>query len=219
MTNSAEEAFSNVRTVKAFSNEEEEVKKFMSGNQSVYTWGRKKAIWNGVFSFSVQVCLYGGMCVIIYVASILNERGEISVGLITTFLFYMLLLLLNFVLVASVLGNVYSILGASDKLVEILQLESKVNTKGGETIENADGCLTLENVRFRYPSKPDVKVLRGVDIEINNDKKRVIALCGTSGCGKSSIVSMVERFYDPTHGRVLFNGKDIRELEPRWYHE
>jgi ATP-binding cassette, subfamily B (MDR/TAP), member 1 len=62
-------------------------------------------------------------------------------------------------------------------------------------------------------------VLKGVDIEVNNNERRVVALCGTSGCGKSSIISMVERFYDPIEGQVLFNGVDIRELDPKWYHE
>jgi ABC-type multidrug transport system fused ATPase/permease subunit len=219
MTSTAEEAFSNVRTVKAFSNEVNEVLKFQKVNGLVYQWGRTKAMWSGVFQFAVQVCLYGGMCILIYVSSILYQRDMISIGQITAFLFYMILLLLNFVLVASVLGNVYAILGASDKLVEILQYEPTINTQGGETIDKADGCLTVESIKFSYPSKSDVKVLRGVDIDISNDKKRVVALCGTSGCGKSSIVSLLERFYDPLEGRILFNGKDIRDLEPRWYHE
>jgi ABC-type multidrug transport system fused ATPase/permease subunit len=61
--------------------------------------------------------------------------------------------------------------------------------------------------------------LKGVSIEIDNDKKRVVALVGTSGCGKSSIVSMIERFYEPQEGGVFFNGIDIRTLDPRWYHE
>lgn len=46
----------------------------------------------------------------------------------------------------------------------------------------------------------------------------MIALVGTSGCGKSSIISMIERFYDPVEGSVLFNGRNIKDLEPRWYH-
>jgi ATP-binding cassette, subfamily B, bacterial len=153
-----------------------------------------------VFEYGVQVSLYGGLCLIMYMAGLLNQQGSLSVGQVTAFLFYMLLLLFNFVLVADVLGKVNSVLGASHKLVEILQTESKINTKGGDKIEEADGTLSLKNVKFCYPSKPGVKVLRGVDIDIDNDKKRVIALCGTSGCGKSSIVSMAERFYDPQFG-------------------
>ena len=53
---------------------------------------------------------------------------------------------------------------------------------------------------------------------MDNEKNRIVALCGTSGCGKSTIISMIERFYDPDSGTILFNGRDIKELEPRWYH-
>ena len=62
--------------------------------------------------------------------------------------------------------------------------------------------------------------MKGVTIEVDNDKKkRVVALVGTSGCGNSSIFLMIERFYETSSGAVLFNGQDIRDLEPRWYHE
>jgi len=61
-------------------------------------------------------------------------------------------------------------------------------------------------------------VLKGVSISVDNNKNRVVALVGSSGCGKSSIISMIERFYDPIEGSVIFNGKDIRSLDPRWYH-
>lgn len=61
--------------------------------------------------------------------------------------------------------------------------------------------------------------MKGVSISVDNEKKRVVALVGTSGCGKSSIISMIERFYEPNEGNVLFNGVDIRTLNPKWYHE
>jgi len=127
------------------------------------------------------------MTAIIYYASILYERGEIDIGSITSFLFYLIMLLLNFAMLAGVLGNVYSMLGASDKIVDIMQTKPEINTKGGDKIENVEvkGSIELKDLKFRYPSKPDVEVLKGVTIEVANDKKRVIALCGTSGCGKS----------------------------------
>jgi ATP-binding cassette subfamily B protein len=142
------------------------------------------------------------MTAIIFYASILYERGEIDIGSITSFLFYLIMLLLNFAMLAGVLGNVYSMLGASDKIVDIMQTKPKINTKGGDKIENVEvkGSIELKDLKFRYPSKPDVEVLKGVTIEVANDKKRVIALCGTSGCGKSSIIAMIERFYDPVEG-------------------
>lgn len=81
------------------------------------------------------------------------------------------------------------------------------------------GRIELKNVKFTYPTKKEVQVLKGITLEVENSKNRVVALCGTSGCGKSSIISMIERFYDPEEGQVLFNGVDIKDIDPRWYHE
>lgn len=63
-----------------------------------------------------------------------------------------------------------------------------------------------------------MQVLKGINLGVDNEDKRVVALCGTSGCGKSSIISLIERFYDPEEGEVLFNGRNIKELDPRWLH-
>lgn len=74
----------------------------------------------------------------------------------------------------------------------------------------------IQDVKFHYPTKKDVEVLKGISIDVS--KNKVIALVGPSGCGKSSIISMIERFYDPSSGQVLFNGANIKDLNPRWYH-
>lgn len=58
----------------------------------------------------------------------------------------------------------------------------------------------MRNVKFEYPTKPGVEVLKGVSFETNMEDKRVVALCGTSGCGKTSLISLIERFYDPKEG-------------------
>ncbi len=62
------------------------------------------------------------------------------------------------------------------------------------------GTIEFKDVKFSYPSKKEVQVLKGVSITVDHEKKRVVALVGTSGCGKSSIISMIERFYEPTDG-------------------
>jgi len=154
-------------------------------------------------------------------STLLYSKGEINVGIITSFMFYMIMLLMNFGMLAAVFGNVMNMLGASDKVVQLMKYKAAINTTGGIKLDGqkVNGHIELRNVFFNYPSKPDVEVLKGVSLTVDNDKKRVIALCGTSGCGKSSIVAMIERFYDPLSGEVLFNGVDIRKLEPFWYHQ
>lgn len=96
MTTIADESFGNIRTVKAFSNEEEEIRKFMVGNKLVYKIGFKKALLSALYSFLTQLVMYGAMATIIYIASILYQRRKITIGAITSFYFYMLMLLWNF---------------------------------------------------------------------------------------------------------------------------
>jgi ATP-binding cassette subfamily B (MDR/TAP) protein 1 len=90
-----------------------------------------------------------------------------------------------------------------------------------ETPENKDNApkpgasITLNQARFAYPLRPDALVLKGIDLEAA--KGQFIALVGASGCGKSTIVSMLERFYDPTNGQLLIGDKDLMTLNPRRY--
>lgn len=79
--------------------------------------------------------------------------------------------------------------------------------------------MELRNVEFSYPQNDDIKVLNDVSIQVDNNKNRVVALVGHSGCGKSSIISLIEQFYRPTHGEVLFNSINTKDLDPKWYHQ
>ena len=75
----------------------------------------------------------------------------------------------------------------------------------------------MKGIEFSYPTKPDVKILDKIDIDINTNQ--VVALVGQSGSGKSSIISLVERFYDPNEGSVSFNGQNLKDLNTKWYHQ
>jgi len=92
--------------------------------------------------------------------------------------------------------------GCAEKIVDIISYLPSINSEGGEMPDNSDakGVIELVNCKFKYPTKDDVMVLKGVSLKIDNEKNRVVALCGTSGCGKSSIISLIERFYDPLEG-------------------
>ena len=134
-------------------------------------------------------------------------------------MYFMLMLVFNFMMLGMVFANVASILGASDKICELMQHEPAIKSRGGDTISGEiNGSLEVKNIKFHYPGKADTPILKGVSFSVDNEKNRVIALCGTSGCGKSSIISLLERFYDPVEGEVFFNGKNIKDLDPKWYH-
>lgn len=116
--------------------------------------------------------------------------------------------------------NLAGMMGSGELASVFIQTIPSIWREGGETIKDEDvtGELELRNVHFTYPAKLNAPVLKGVSLKIDPKEKRVVALCGTSGCGKSSIIGMIQRFYDPAEGEVLFNGKNIKELDGTWYH-
>ncbi|KAK7285015.1 hypothetical protein RJT34_19771 [Clitoria ternatea] len=88
------------------------------------------------------------------------------------------------------------------------------NSESGMELETVTGLVELKNVNFSYPSRPEVPILN--DFSLNVPAGKTIALVGSSGSGKSTVVSLIERFYDPTSGQVLLDGHDIKSLKLRW---
>lgn len=121
-------------------------------------------------------------------------------------------------------GNVFSFVpdmssaqGAASDIVRLLDIVPEVDAESteGKVPENAQGHIRIEDVHFRYPTRPGVRVLRGLNLDIRPGT--YVALVGASGCGKSTVIQLVERFYDPLHGRVTFDGQAINELNVQEY--
>lgn len=91
---------------------------------------------------------------------------------------------------------------------------NKASSKTGRTLPAVDGHIQFRNVHFSYPSRPDVVILDRFSLDFPAGK--IVALVGGSGSGKSTVVSLIERFYEPLSGSVLLDGHDIKELDVKW---
>ena len=90
-------------------------------------------------------------------------------------------------------------------------------TQGITPEETPEGELKFEGINFNYPTKSDVQVLKNVDLQIH--KNKVVAFVGASGCGKSTMIALIERFYDPNSGELDFDKNSIRKLRHEWFHK
>ena len=106
---------------------------------------------------------------------------------------------------------------ASDDILNLLDHEIEIDSEAtdGESIPKVVGRIEFRDVHFRYPTRPAVRVLRGFNLTVEPGTH--VALVGQSGCGKSTIIQLVERFYDPLHGAVNVDGRDISKLNVQEY--
>lgn len=157
------------------------------------------------------------MAMIGYYGGKLHIDGEISIGNISSFLLYMIQLIMNMFPLIFSIDNFFKVEGATAKILKIMKEVPKINTRGGMIIpeDKVEGEIELSGVNFHYPTKPDVQVLNNLSLKIK--KNTVVALVGESGCGKSSIIGLIERFYEPESGTVKFSGHEIKDLDPKWY--
>jgi ABC-type multidrug transport system fused ATPase/permease subunit len=154
----SEEAISNMRTVKAFACEGHEKRKFAAKNMDCYKIGKKIAGYEAFVSFFTGFAINGAMAGVMYFGAQQVIDGELSVGAISAYLLYMIQLIFNFLIIGMVLGNIFKMFGASDKIIKMMSHVPNVNALGGAVIPNDQvyGELELRNVKFSYPTKDDV---------------------------------------------------------------
>lgn len=108
------------------------------------------------------------------------------------------------------MGQVTITKTAVEGIFRMLDLKPSILVDNGKQVEHCKGQISLKSVEFFYPSRPEAQIFSGVDLAVPSGK--VVALVGPSGSGKSSVVGLVQRFYDPQAGSVFLDGEDITSL-------
>lgn len=216
----AEEVFGNIRVVKSFSTEEQETAHFNSTMENAYSVGYKKALLESIFFSIILMLLNVAILVTLWYGGSLVLNSELSSGQLASFIFYAIFMASSSTAIAAALTQLVSASGVCERIFELMDYKSLINNRGGTIlsgVKDLDGSIEFKDVTFSYPSKTQVNVLKNLSLKVESGE--VVALVGTSGGGKSTIVSLIERFYDPTQGQILIDGTDLRNYDLASLHQ
>ena len=210
----AAEIVGGIRTVRAFSREEAEIGRYDGHIAHALAIARKKIVATSALG---GVSFVAGECaalLAIWVGGNLIVRGRLTTGALISFVLYALLVARGFRNATRFSSESLRAIGATQWIFDVLDRTASQRITGGARPETLAASVTFERVRFRYPTRPDVNALIGVDLHVAAGE--VVAIVGRSGAGKSTLVNLLLRFYDPDSGRVLIGGVDVRTLDPAW---
>lgn len=208
----AEESLGGIRTVQSFVQEGREHGRYASRLDDVLRISLRTArVW-GAFGATITFFAFSALAMVLWYGGTLVISGDLTAGTLTSFLLYTLTVAISVGTVTSVWGGLKSAAGATERVRELLSTEPEV-ASGSEPLPpaRARGRIVFEGVRFAYASKPDVWAVDGVDLAI--EPGETVALVGPSGGGKSTLVSLLPRFHDPSEGVVTLDGTDLRRFE------
>jgi ATP-binding cassette, subfamily B, multidrug efflux pump len=203
-----EETISGLHVVKAFNHEKKAIEEFEAVNSMLRNVGLKAQIWSGFLMPIMNVINNLGFAVVAVVGGILAIKGNITIGIIASFLTYSR----QFVRPLNDLANIFNILqsgvAGAERVFEIYdEKEESPDREDAIPLENPRGEVIFENVSFGY--RADVPILKNVSFHAEPGSST--ALVGPTGAGKTTIVNLLTRFYDVTSGRILIDGRDIRD--------
>ncbi|HZP42924.1 MAG TPA: ABC transporter ATP-binding protein, partial [Candidatus Binatia bacterium] len=198
-----------IRVIQAFTTEEEEHRRFIGSSRESLDANLRLYTFQTVYASGVNVLIAVGTAVVLWVGATHVLRGTLTVGEVLIFTTYLASLYAPINNLMQTYGLVQSARVGADRVFEILETAPDLRD-GMRPLARGDvhGAVTFEDVRFGYDA--DRLVLRGIDFHARAGE--MVAIVGATGAGKTTLVSLIPRFYDPSGGRVLLDGIDVREF-------
>jgi ABC transporter fused permease/ATP-binding protein len=208
-----EETMQGISIVKAFANEWYEIARYNGKIKEVVKIAIKGGKYRGYFASFIIFCLFGAIVAVVWYGVRLSISGEMSVGQLISFVLYSTFVGASFGGIAELYAQIQKAIGATERVFELLdETPEKINSVLDlATIEKIKGNVTFKNVAFSYHSRKEIKVLKDVSFTANFGQK--IAIVGPSGTGKSTIASLLLRFYNIDEGEILVDGKNIYDFD------
>lgn len=203
----AQEALDGQRIIKVFNGKNYESEKFARENERNVRRHMKLVSTDALSGSVIQMIYVGGFAAVLYAVSLDSVRNTITPGSLISFIAAMAMLLSPIKRVTNLANNIQRGIAAADGIFEILD-ERRERDAGTAELARVEGRIEYRNVSLAY--RDGETVLKDIDLAIAPGRN--IALVGHSGSGKTSLVRLLPRLYDSTEGRILIDGRDIREL-------
>lgn len=207
-----QETLSGIRIVQSFAREEYERRRYSEKIANAFRLAIKRSLAGGGFIAFIIVVVYGGIVVVLWEGSRLVAVDELTPGDLVSFVLYTFIIGGSIGGVSELYGQLQNAIGATQRVFEILDTTPEIrDSPDALPLKDVRGHVEVTNVRFSYPDERGVEVLKEISIEALPGE--VIALVGPSGGGKSTLVSLIPRFYDVTSGAVTIDGYDVRTVK------
>ncbi|NXY69814.1 MDR1 protein, partial [Glareola pratincola] len=216
----AEEILTAIRTVVAFNGQQKALEKYDANLEMARSVGVKKSITTNTSLGVSQFLIFGSYALAFWYGTKLTaEEEDYDIGRVLIVFFSVLIGAFSLGQAAPNLESVANARGAAYEVYQIINKKRLIDSssKEGYKPDKLIGEIEFRNIHFSYPSRPDVKILKGLNLKVQTGK--TIALVGASGCGKSTTVQLLQRFYDPVQGEITLDGRDIRTLNVKWLRE
>uniref|UniRef100_A0A8C9C682 Phosphatidylcholine translocator ABCB4 n=1 Tax=Phocoena sinus TaxID=42100 RepID=A0A8C9C682_PHOSS len=215
----AEEALGAIKTVIAFGGQNRELKRYQKHLENAKKIGIKKAISANISMGIAFLLIYASYALAFWYASTLVIAKEYTVGNAMTVFFSIMIGAFSIGQAAPCIDAFANARGAAYAIFAIIDNNPKIDSfsERGHKPDNIKGNLEFKDVHFCYPARPDVKILKALNLKVESGQ--MVALVGNSGCGKSTVVQLIQRLYDPTEGMITMDGQDIRMFNLRYLRE
>ncbi|KAJ6400887.1 hypothetical protein OIU84_016334 [Salix udensis] len=212
----ANDAVGSIRTVASFCAEEKVMQLYRRKCEGPMRTGIRQGMISGTgfgVSFFLLFSVYGAC---FYVGAQLVQHGKATFAEVFRVFFALTMAAIGISQSSSFAPDSTKAKGAAASIFAIIDRKSKIDPsdESGTTLDNVKGEIELRHISFKYPSRPDIEIFRDLSLAIHSGK--TVALVGESGSGKSTVISLLQRFYDPASGHITLDGIDIQSLQLKW---